>query len=117
MTVLDCGHAPSSRIGGGAGYGVKEDGSKHCYECCGKHDLKQMKETGKITLYFEKEQRRVVNWPSTISFDVTTIRESYHHLARVRYDYWFKLDGYLWHGYTVGDNTQIAHCKRTKTKC
>lgn len=29
-------------------------------------------------------------------------------------DVWFFFDFQIWNGYSIGDNTQICHCKRTK---
>jgi len=80
-----------------------------------------MRDDGKILLYFchnEKKQGRgeVTNWPGTLRLNITHLRESRHNMARVRYDFWFWFNKHLWHGYTIGDNTQIAHCKQTKEK-
>lgn len=127
-------------------YGSNHDGTiKHCFPCCGALDREYMIAHGKITLYLVERddpnyfghadlvdyarltnahiypQRRriahyVVNWPGSLSFQVTggPYRSS-HNKARFRYDVWFVgPDGHLWHGYKCGDNTDICHCKRTK---
>jgi len=115
--LLDCGHEESphkSRFT--TGYGIDKDGNKICYRCCAMRDLEQMRKEGRITLYLVDKDGlgTVTNWPGSLVFYSSTPKLSWHNRARVRYDYWFILDGYYWHGYTVGNNTQIAHCKRTK---
>lgn len=118
-------------------YGIDAQDFKHCYECCGKRDLKDMKETGEITLYLSFDfpeymigwpyskickprkyqivlNGKVSNWPGSLSFPVKMVNIGRHNLAGVRYDFWFWADGEHWHGVRYGDNTQIAHCKRIK---
>jgi len=103
---------PISSIG--TGYGVTKEGNKVCYTCCAKQELASMLETGKATLYFCKD--KVTDWAGQLTFKVLKQRTSRHNFARVRYDYWFRTpDNKLWHGYTIGDFTQIAHCKQVKS--
>ena len=97
-----------------SGYGLDKNNKKVCYACCGEQDKKAMIEDGKTVLYFDESKKTVTNWPASLVFKVLNIRKSWHNFAGVRYDYWFIFDGYVWHGYTIGDSTQIAHCKRTK---
>lgn len=99
------------------GYGVTPDGKKHCFACCADTDRASMIETGRATLYLTQKDfgSTVTNWPGTLSFTVGQIKVSRHNMARKRYDFWFRgPDGKTWRGYQIGDNTQIAHCKRTK---
>jgi hypothetical protein len=101
----------------GTGYAETEDGQKVCYACCAVKDQAYMKEHGKIDLYLvlHPDQTAVINWPGTLRFPVRWKHEGRHNIAGKRTDAWFNgPDGYLWHGVTVGDNTQIIHCKRTK---
>lgn len=102
--------------GCGIGYGIDEDGNKVCYACCAVTDIKQMRTTGRITLYLVKTDRRlaVTNWPDSLSFVVSYCKEGRHNIAGVRYDVWFYLDGQQWHGIQYGNNTQLCHCKRNK---
>jgi hypothetical protein len=95
------------------GYGIDKEGNKVCYACCAKQELESMLETGKATLYFCKD--KVTDWSGELSFKVLEQKTGRHNIANVRYDYWFRTpDAKLWHGYTIGDFSQIAHCKRIK---
>ena len=112
--ILDCGHEESPHEKFTTGYGRDADGKKHCYACCAKQDLAWMRKEGRIMLYINREKGEVTNWPGSLKFKTGHIIKSWHNMAGNRYDYWFVLDGYYWHGYTIGDNTDIAHCRRTK---
>lgn len=103
---------------GGVGYAVNDKEEKICYACCAEADKEFMKEHGKNTLYLVKndEKWEITNWPGTLVIRPTYVKKGHHNIARVRYDAWFKFDGYEWHGVSYGDNTQIIHCKRTKRK-
>jgi hypothetical protein len=124
LELLDCGHPPSPHESFTTGYGVDKDGKKHCYECCAKNDQKQMIEDGRITLYLSgppiladrpKNEWKVSNWPGTLSFPIGPRKSSLHNWGLQRWDFWFKgPDEFIWHGYSIGANTQICHCKRTK---
>lgn len=122
-----CEETKPVKTEGGTGYASDDAGYLICYSCCGKNDVEWMKDKGRITLYLvpsvktaKSEIRysvdgKVTNWPGTLEFKCW-IRTSRHNMARVRYDCWFDgPDGFVWHGVTCGDNTQICHCKRTKT--
>jgi len=116
MSFFECTHCKRIKpiqVSGGTGYGINNDNKKVCYVCCAKLELANMLETGKAVLYFCKD--KVTDWSGELSFKVLEQRNSRHNMARVRYDYWFKTpDDKLWHGFTIGDFTQIAHCKRIK---
>lgn len=89
-----------------------------CYACCGKHDKAYMLEHGKITLYLSRADDGwyVGNWPATLRFPVSHMKQGAHNIARSRYDAWFTgPDGKQWHAVNIGDN-QIARCKRLKAK-
>ena len=102
-----------------------------CYQCCASIDVEYMRKHGCITMYLVEDGtnsdgmgvdrvRRthyVTNWPGTLRIRIPhSLKKSRHNFARVRYDFWFPFEGYWWHGYQIGDNTQIARCKRTKEK-
>ena len=104
------------------GYGRDDQNNKICYQCCGELDLEYMLQHEKITLYLNLDKQignlfegRVTNWPGTISAKVRG-RTGRHNIAGVRYDVYFAFDGRVWHGVTYGDNTQICHCKKTKSE-
>ena len=131
--ILDCGHtAAPSKYDWTSGMGhLTVDGkdTRHCYECCAVTDLELMRDTGKNTMYFSKnssgmetdtngqrtpsEGYHVSNWPGNITFSAY-YKKGYHNMAGTRYDYWFHVGGQQWYGHTIGENTQIAHCKRVK---
>lgn len=105
------------------GYGIDRAGYKICYDCCGVNDLGEMRVNGKITLYLNytgnkfglnAENYTLTNWPGTLKIKIRSIKKSYHNIASQRLDFWFVQDFKIWHGYTIGHNTQIAHCKVTK---
>jgi hypothetical protein len=117
FTCDDCGHIKPVQKEGGTGYAITNDGKHVCYECCATRDRKAMRETGKATLYLVRSPNgghEVTNWPGSLRLRVGMVKRGKHNIARVRYDFWFSFEGHLWHGYQIGDNTQLATCKRTK---
>lgn len=110
--VLDCGHEPSEHESITTGYGVDQQGKKHCYTCCADADKKQMRDTGQITLYLSSG--KVTNWPGSLSIPVNNKRTGRHNWTGRRYDVWFYFEGKLWHGVQYGDMTQLCHCKQIK---
>jgi hypothetical protein len=110
-TLLDCGHPVSD--------GKDANGKKHCYACCAEQDRKQMRETGRITLYLSDDSKafgtyKVTNWPGSLTFPCHSPRTGRHNIAGKRIDVWFTFEGQDWHGVQYGDNTQICHCKKVK---
>lgn len=107
------------------GYGRRNSANEYgpagdlCFDCCAIEDKAYMIETGAITLYLTRldaTSGKVSNWPGTMSYPCR-IKIGKHNIARVRYDVWFRgPDGKTWHGVTLGNNTRICHCKRTKEK-
>lgn len=117
--ILDCGHAPSPHSAFTTGYGIDRNGKKHCYACCADNDRERMRQTGRTTLYLTREdngQWALTNWPGSLRFPCATPSRAPHNIARYRYDAWFTFEGMTWHAVQYGDNTQIAHCRRTKQK-
>lgn len=125
----DCGKTLPVQTSGGTGYGYTgtgPDARPICYACCGEHDKQSMIDTGRAVLYLICEQSpkkgdtsrtlgTVSNWPGSLKFSCHT-RAGRHNIAGVRYDCWFRgPDGYKWHGVTYGNNTQVCHCKRSKS--
>jgi len=101
------------------GYGVDKDGNKFCYACCAENDQQYMRDKGKITLYLTTNtegKQEITNWPGSLRFPTPYVKRSFHNIAKHRYDTWFVFEGYYWHAVQYGDNTEIAHCKRTKDK-
>ena len=109
----DCGHVAVASEHT-TGYGVDNEGKKHCFDCCGKRDEKAMQETGKACLYLEKEKGHyvVTNWPGTLKIEPFRVRQGMHNIAGSRIDVWFNHGGKTWHGVQYGEWTQIIHCKR-----
>lgn len=122
----------------GTGYATDGKGRRVCYPCCADVDRQYMRDNGKITLYLTCDSAhsatnngkpftvqtlrqghgrrtlgKVTNWAGSLEFKAHTTYGR-HNMAGVRYDAWFKFEGYEWHGVTYGDNTQLCHCKRTK---
>lgn len=118
--ILDCGHHPSPHGPHTTGTAWTNDNKEICWACSVETIKAYMREHGQATLYFVRNFKtgkyKVTDWTGLLSMDVRGHSTSRHNMARRRYDYWFIFEGEEWHGYTVGDNTQIAHCKRNKSK-
>lgn len=125
-TQCDCGHVAISN-GCSTGYGVDNDGKKHCFACCGERDREEMVKTGKAVLYLSNSAALILgdcvplpkwhvsNWPGTLKLSAY-VRTGRHNIAGKRYDAWFTgPDGKAWWGVTYGDNTQICHCRRLRS--
>lgn len=119
--LLDCGHEPSPHGACDTGYGIDAEGKTRCYACCAEGDKKWMRENGKAILYLTTEnpdtpnRGEVSNWPGSLRIKCF-IRRGRHNIARWRYDCWFKFEGQDWRGVSYGDNTQVCHCRRIKSK-
>lgn len=130
-----CGEVKSHESDFTTGYATNKDGKKLCFDCCAVEDKKYMIEHGNskgLPLYLTPAKNppttprlagetygtyEVTNWPGTLRFKCNKPKKNYHNIAGHRYDVWFDgPDGFLWHGVNYGENTQIVHCKRTKTK-
>lgn len=133
----ECSEVKPVETSGGTGYAWpagpdNPEAKPICYACCGKRDVADMIATGRATLYLTQPERFgpglrlesygrtghavVTNWPGTLKL-TAFVRQGRHNIAGKRYDAWFTgPDGAKWHGVTYGDNTQICHCHRTKTK-
>jgi hypothetical protein len=100
------------------GYGTKRDGTKVCYECCGKEDAEYMRTHDRITLYLTERKSydsEVGNWPGSLKFKAGYVKRGSHNIAGTRRDVWFTgPDGSRWWGVQYGDNTQILHCRKLK---
>jgi len=100
------------------GYGIHPDtGEKTCFACIGIQDeikLLDMKPGERTYLYLSGEtgSRKVSNWPGSFSRPVTHSSVSRHNWGLKRYDVWFTVQGERFHGYQIGDNTQICHVRK-----
>lgn len=130
FTCSVCGEIKPVHSSGGTGYGKNtETGEKVCYSCCGKQDLKFMKNAKpgeKIFLYLNKEflsedkksYRYIVsNWPGSLKFNCYYSSNGRHNFTGTRTDIWFGNNeiGHWW-GVLYGNNTQICHCTKLKSK-
>jgi hypothetical protein len=82
-----------------------------------------MRARRKATLYLTGDASSgfyVGNWPGTLKIAVSRFKLSRHNIARSRIDVWFRVEGAglikgaNWHGYQIGDNSQLCHCKQLK---
>ncbi len=99
------------------GYGVDKDNNKVCFQCCGDQDKKDMIKHGNAMLYMTKKDGKyiITNWLNTLKFECPVYWANGHNWGLTRHNVRFKgPDNKIWYGVTFGDNTQIAHCKRTK---
>lgn len=110
----DCRNVLSMRGRYGPGYGNLPEG-KICYACCADRDREHMRREGQIVLYWNGGNM-VTNWPETLEIIIQRKQLGQHNWGLPRYDVWFAFDSRVWHGVQIGDNTQVVHCKRTKTR-
>jgi hypothetical protein len=97
---------------------------KICYACCGKMDLAYMATHDKMTLYLSKTSGEwtVGNWPGSLKYKVCVSISKRGHFSPIggymeRRDCWFRDDnGDYWHGRSIGGWTEIAHCRKLKSK-
>lgn len=122
---VDCGriitHTADSISTGYGRYGVEGTASHTvCFACIGEHERTNLATSQtRATLYLTKDdkgQHWVSNWPGSFKRRVPYVRKGYHNMARYRYDFQFAHAGFWWSGTQYGDNTQIAHCRRTKER-
>jgi hypothetical protein len=107
-----CGYKTVHHSDFTTGYGRDNQNRIWCFDCCGKRDANEMKQNKKTVLYFHDGY--VTNWPSTLKLKVQYTKESRHNFGGKRIDFWFNFDGFIWHGYQIGQYNEIAHCKQTK---
>lgn len=127
----DCEETHEFSLGGiTGGYGISAENEFICYQCCAKRDRAEMDEKGLIYLYLSHEMPKgqyrrqgwipagtVANWPGSLKYKTGQIKIGSHNMAGRRFDFWFKDHrGDEWHGVQIGDNTQIARCRRLKRK-
>lgn len=93
-----------------------------CDVCSMRVELGRMLKEGKTCLYLSRvhndlnqERYKLTNWPGTLEFPVMGWSKGKHNIAGSRIDVWFRGPDYkVWWGVQYGDNTQLAHCRRTK---
>ena len=51
---------------------------------------------------------------NTPGLEVKRYRVSKHNFGALRNDVWFDFGGFEWHGYQIGERSQICHCQQTK---
>lgn len=113
------------------GYGVRPDGEKVCFSCCGKTDAEELRTTGRLVGYFTYSTPGInharsaprdqyvgsptfTNWPGTLKISTYThVRVSRNNFGATRLDFWFTWEGRTYHGVNIGDN-QIARVRRVK---
>ena len=92
------------------GYGVRPNGDKVCYPCCGHEDFKELMNLtkGQKVIHYLTE-RGVENWPGSLIIRPYKRKRGKHNIAGTREDVWFELDGKKFHGVQYGDFSQICH--------
>lgn len=123
---------PTGALGycGGTGYGTdRATGARKCYACCAAEERERMRATGRATLYLTgspsrrpgmgegaDRTERVTDWGGELTFRVMGGTNGRHNIGRVRRDVTFiGPDGFVWVATRYGENTEIAHCRRTRT--
>ena len=121
-----CGEALPVQSFGGTGYACNNRGRLICYACAWKHDAASMVKTGRAVLYFTPQRNRihtaddcahVTNWPGTLSFRAFNVRKGRHNIARTQTRFNFVgPDKKTWSGVQFGEWSQLAKCRRNKSK-
>lgn len=91
----------------------------YCLPCIGIMDEEEFINApvgAKKTLYLtiKEGEWSVTNWPGTFKRPCTAHSEGNHNIVGKRFDSWFWVDGWKWHGVTFGTGTQIHHCTKLK---
>ena len=73
-----------------------------------------MTEKGKAILY--RSGTSIVSFTGIPVATIAFCNRSKHNLAGYRYDYWFRLDETIWHGYSCGKETNPITCRATKAR-
>lgn len=97
------------------GYGVDKSGNKVCHKCCGENDSKKLALSvpgDRFTFYLTKEG--ITNWSGTLIIPTSSTSKSRHNWGLTRTDVWFRHQGNNFHGYSIGEFTQVLHVKRIK---
>lgn len=111
---------PEPGKGGAAGYATlnhpteSDQTVKICYDCAAERERTAMLATGRVTLYLSGD--KVTNWTGRITIPAMHIKRGRHNIASVRRDVWFRYEGAQWHGVIYGENTELLHCKRLKSR-
>lgn len=87
-------------------------GQKICYKCCAEIDKKQMRDEGKITLYWHND--KITNWPGSLKIKPNNISIRRHNWGLEATYVWFYFENKLWLGKHIGYNSELIHCKQLK---
>ena len=116
IEILECGHAESPHSDITRGYGCDAQGNRNCYECCQKHDLEQIEETGEVFAYLKNDNgfRTVTGWPGyLISDQVKILSTSRDNFGGERTYLRFRVGNHIYSGFGLGDGMYLR-AKRTK---
>lgn len=131
MDICDCGHPPIVAKDGHLLFAhlrrnqddlfAESSERTICPVCATKWEMDYMIEHGKTTLYLCKDRRtgqyRIQDWLGGFQSDVYSVSKGYHNIAGIQINCrFYGPDGYVWTARRVGHYTEVAHCKRTKTK-
>lgn len=113
---------PEKGQSGGAGYASRtaDNGDEYriCYRCTAIFDADELVKAGEGMGYLTRRDGAYVftNWTGHLSREVFSFSESRHNFNCTRTDFWFTMpgDGFVWHGYQIGDWDEVARVKRTK---
>ena len=98
--------------------------NKVCFSCCAKTDSEYMKTHDKVTMYLSKHEGEwhVQNWPGSLRFRASVSVSEHGHYSPLsgymeRRDAHFQDEhGNVWWAKSIGNWTEIAHCKKLKSK-
>jgi|CXWK01.1.fsa_nt_gi hypothetical protein len=115
FTCFQCGQNKTHESPVSTGYGRDKNDNKICFDCCGINDAKELTEMpigAKTVQYWDG--KNIINWPSSLKITPYYTTKGRHNMARTREDIYFRFNGFNFHATQYGNNSQIAHIRKTK---
>jgi hypothetical protein len=118
LITCDCRHLESPHSDFTRGYGRDNQGKTHCYDCCQKDNLNQIKKTGHVFAYLSKDpdtgHLSITNWPGRpLSDTVHILGESRDNFGGERTYLRFLIGDTIYSGFGLGVGMYLR-AKRTK---
>lgn len=113
--TLDCGHEPTPQKPGSCTNGIARgpNGETMCFHCAATAIRREMRETGKATLYLDKTERYVTTWDGQVIRKIVPFNVSRGNFGDRRLYFRFRYLGEVWTGMGQGAG-MYCHVRRTK---
>lgn len=109
QTTLDCGHCATQC--------ATHLGKTYCPTCDAQWIDGYMQTAYRTTLYLIERDSclYLTNWFSTLEIKIDHWKYGRHNMVDRVTHVWFKHADMVWYGVNYGGNTQLCHCKKTKS--